>query len=131
MAVPHGSGSYLSIDATDISTYCNTQSLDKVRDLAETSTFGATDKTSIAGLRGHSISIGGPWDPTLDAAMDTADDGAVVAFVMGPEGNVSGDIQYSGNCLISNYNWTSPVGGETTWSASFTVSGAVTRAAVA
>jgi hypothetical protein len=130
MAVPHGSGAYFSLDATDISTYCNTQSLDKVRDLAETSTFGSTDKTHIAGMRGHTISIAGPWDPTLDGVMNGADDGAVVAFVMGPEGNVGGDVQYSGNCLISNYNWTAPVGSEASWSASFTVTGTVTRGTV-
>ena len=127
MAFQHGSNAYVSIDATDVSSYCDTQSLDRIIDLAETTAFGNDDKTYIAGLRGHTIAIGGHWDPTGDAVFDGADDGAVVAFVCGPEGNTSGDVQYSGNCLISNYSWTSGVGDRVTWSANFSVTGAVTR----
>ncbi len=130
MAFQHGSNAYLSIDATDISSYTDQQSLDRVVELAETTAFGDDDKTYIAGLRGHTISISGNWDPTLDSTLDGADDGAVVAFVVGPEGNTSGDVQYNGNCFITDYSWTAGVSDKVTWSANFTVSGAVTRATV-
>jgi hypothetical protein len=55
------------------------------------------------------------------------DDGAVVAFECGPEGNTGGDIKYSGNALISNYSWSASVSDRVTWTANFTVTGAVTR----
>lgn len=127
MAVPHGSGSVLSIDGNAWTSYCDSQSLDKVRDLAETSVFGTTDKTYVSGLRGHTIQIGGPWDPTLDGYADTADDGATVLFELGPEGGTAGDVKYSGSCLISGYSWQSSASAVPTWTASFTVTGAVTR----
>ena len=127
MAFQHGKNAYLSIDATDISSYTDQQSLNRVKDLFETTTFGNNDKTYIDGLREYDLSIGGKWDPALDLALDGTDDGATVVFVFGPEGNTSGDVRYSGDAFIANYNIDTPVGGGVTWTASFKPTGAVTR----
>jgi hypothetical protein len=130
MAFQHGSNAYVTIDGTNVTAYCDSQSLDQMVDLAETTVFGNDDKTSIAGLKSGSISVGGHWDPTGDAVFAGADDGAVVAFVCNPEGNTSGDVTYTGNAFITNYSWQAGVGDRVTWSASFTVSGATARATV-
>lgn len=130
MAFQPGRNGYLSVDATDISGYCDQKSLDRTRDTLETTTFGNDDRAYIAGLRGYSIPIGGPWDPTLDGVIHGADDGATVAFVFGPEGNASGDVQYSGNALFANYQISQDVAGRVSWSATFTPTGSVTRATV-
>ena len=124
MAFVHGKDATLSIDATDISSYTDQTSLNKVKDLFETTTFGNDDKTFIDGLREHDLSIGGKWDATLDGVMAGADDGAVVAFAFSPD---AGTTNYTGSCFIANYNIDSPVGGGVTWSASFKPSGAVNR----
>ena len=122
----HGKTSTMSIDATDISARVDTTSLNKVKDLAEVTVFASTgdNKEFIDGLRGHEITIGGPWDSTLDGVMATADDGSLVAFDYSPDATIN----YTGNCFISNYNISSPVGGRVEWTASFTVTGAVARA---
>jgi len=130
MAFQAGHNAYFNLDAADITAYCDTQSLNRVRAVLETTPFGVSDTTSMAGIRSHTLSIGGPWDPTGDATLDGADDGAVVAFVFGPEGNTSGDIQYTGNALFADYNISTSVSGRVAWSANFTPSGAVTRATV-
>ena len=130
MAFQPGRNGYLSIDGTDISSYTDSKSLDRVRDTLETTAFGDTDRAYISGLRGYSISMSGPWDPTGDGVLDGADDGATVAFVFGPEGNTTGDIQYSGSALISNYNISTSVDGRVEWSATFQPTGTVTRATV-
>ena len=126
MVFVHGKDSTMSIDATDISARVDSTSLNKVKDLAETTTFASTgdNKEFIDGLRSHEISIGGPWDATVDAVMDTADDGAAVAFSYSPD---AGTTTFAGNCLISNYSINSPVGGRVEWSAGFSTTGAVTR----
>jgi hypothetical protein len=98
--------------------------------LAETTAFGDDDSTSIAGVRSHTIEVGGHWDPTLDGYAVAADDNAAVTFAANPEGNTAGDVTYTGNCLISNYQWSASTGSQVTWSASFTVTGAVTRGTV-
>jgi hypothetical protein len=124
MAFVHGKGATLSIDATAITAYTNATSLNKVKDLFETTVFGNDDKTFIDGLREHDLSIGGPWDAALDAVMAGADDGASVAFSFSPD---AGTTTYSGNCFIANYNIDSPVGGGVTWTASYKPTGAVSR----
>ncbi len=126
MAFVHGKTSTMSIDATDVSARVDTTSLNKVKDLAETTVFASTgdNKEFIDGLRGHEISIGGPWDTTVDAVMATADDGSSVLFDYSPDGTIN----YTGSCFISNYSISSPVGGRVDWSASFSVTGAVARA---
>lgn len=131
MAFQPGHNAYLSVDGTNISSYADSQSLNRVREALETTAFGDADRAYISGLRGYSLPMSGPWDPVLDAAIDGADDGATVAFVFGPEGNTTGDVQYSGSALFTNYTITVGVSGKTEWSAVFTPTGAVTRATVA
>ncbi len=125
MAV-HGKQSTMSIDDTDISPRVDTTSLNRVKDLAEVTNFASTgdNKEFIDGLRSHEISIGGPWDATVDAIMVGADDGSSVAFSYSPDG---GTTTYAGNCFISNYSINSPVGGRVEWSAGFSTTGAVSR----
>ena len=131
MAFQPGHGAYLSIDSVDISAYTDTESLDRVSETLEVTNFGsAGNREYISGLRGHAISIGGSWDPALDAVMEAADDGAVVPFVFGPEGNASGDVQRTGNALIGNYSHGSAVEDKTVWTATFQPTGVVTRATV-
>ena len=130
MAFQHGKVAFITIDAVDITAFTDNQSLARVIALAETTSFGNDDATSIAGVRSHTITLSGGWDPTLDAAMVAADDGSSVAFVANPEGNTSGDVTYTGSCFIENYTWNAGVTDKVTWNASFTVTGAVARSTV-
>ena len=127
MAFVAGHNSYFLVDAVDWSSYMDSQSIDRARDMLDTTVFGLTDKTQIAGLRSHSISVSGNWDATHDAAAVACDDGEVVAFEFGPEGSTAGNVKYSGNCWITDYGQSSSVSDKVTWSASFTPDGAVTR----
>lgn len=125
-----GKVAYLSIDGTDVSNNTDQKSLNRVIDQLETSTFGNDDKTFIPGLRSFDLSSSGPWDDVIDAVIDGADDGNTVAFVFGPEGNDSGDVQYSGNCYLAGYNIDTSVAGRADCSASFQPTGTVTRGTV-
>ena len=127
MAFQPGKNAHLSIDATDVSAYTDNESLNRVIDQLETTTFGADDKAFIPGLRSFDLSSSGPWDPTFDAVIDGADDGASVAFVFGPEGNTTGDITYTGNANLASYGISNAVSGRTEYSCSFQPTGAVTR----
>ncbi len=132
MAFQPGHNAYMKIDGTNITAYTDLQSLDRVRNLLETTVFGVTgrDRTYVAGLRAHTIALSGPWDPTLDAAMITADDGATGAFTFNPEGNDGDDVTYTGNAFITNYSISVGVDGKVEWSASFNPTGTVGRGTV-
>ncbi len=123
----HGKNSYVSIDASDVTTYCNASSLQRAIDNAEVTSFGDDDKAYIAGLHGATIPIGGRWHATLDGVMAGTIDSATVAWILGPAGSTSGLVRYTGNAFIANYNWSSTVGGAVVWTANFTVDGAITR----
>lgn len=127
MAFSHGKDTHFTLDGTDISAYTDTSELQRAVENAEVTAYTNDDRAYIAGLRGHTIPLGGPWDPILDAAVIGADAGAVAAWVFGPAGSGTGSVRYTGNCLFENYTVSSPVSGRTAWSATLRVTAAVTR----
>ena len=127
MAFVHGKNSYISVDATDISSYTDGVTHDRSVDTAETSAFGDDDKTFIAGLEDGSFSLNGHWDAALATAADGAFDGAVVAIIYGPAGSGSGLTRYTCNALITNYSETSSVSDRVNWSVSLQRTGALTK----
>jgi len=130
MANQPGHQAYLSVDATAVTSYTDSMTLDRSRGNHETTVFGVTDRTYIAGLREHSFSSSGPWDPTGDGVFDGTDDGSTVAVVFGPEGNDGGDVQYTSNAFVESYSITASVDGRVDYSFSAKPSGAVTRGTV-
>ena len=135
MAFHHGKGSSFKIDntagtLTDISSNVNTAELARSLELGETTNFGDNQKSYIVGLADGTISIGGQWDESsggVDAALAGGTEPASRTFEYGPEGSSSGDIKYSGECILTNYTISNPVGDVVTWSADLQITGAVTR----
>ena len=127
MAFVHGSNSYISVDAVNISPYTDSVDHDRSVDTAETSAFGDDDKTFIAGLEDGRFGLGGHWDATADAALHGTFDGAVVEIIYGPAGNGSGAVSYTANCLVTGYSQSSPVGDKVTWRGTFQRTGALAR----
>jgi predicted secreted protein len=129
--VIHGKNGFMSVNTDDVSTYLDSAGLDKSLDTAEVSTFGMDDKEYIAGLRDATFSLEGKWDATIDGLMADVETeietAGVVAFEYGPAGNGNGLVKYSGNAIMTAYNIQGGVNGEITFSASFQVTGGVTR----
>jgi len=126
----HGKNAYLSLDATDISAYSDQVSTGRTKDTVETTTYKTDNKTFIDGLRTHDLNMSGKWHPTLEATIAATDDGAAVTVVYGPEGNATGDIQYTSTAFFTGYQVDVAAGSGVTWSASYKPSSTVTRAAV-
>ena len=97
-------------------------------DVAETSVLGASNKTYIVGLKDATISLSGLFDATADAIFGAVvGQTATLSFEYSPEGTASGKIKYTGECILTNYAMSSPVGDVVAYSADLQVSGAVTR----
>lgn len=117
----------------DISAYTDTSDLDQKLASLETTTFGASAKTFVAGLTDGNISIGGVWDPTLDSTLNgtiaALANGtlASAAWQFGPKGTAVGGVKYTGNSIITDYKTSEAVAGIIKWTASLQVSGAITR----
>ena len=133
MAFVHGSDSVFKLDnsggsLTDISTYVNNVDFPETADVAETSTLGASNKTYIVGLKDATISLGGLFDATVDAILGAVvGQRATLSFEYSPEGTASGKVKYTGECILTSYTLSSPVGDVVGFSADLQVSGAVTR----
>lgn len=139
MAFNHGKNSTFKVDRsggtlTDISTYLDNVDFPRTVETAETTTFQVTGsaKTYIVGLVDSTISISGKFDNTATSGPDAVLSGiygqaATVSFEYGPEGGDTGDVKYSGEAILTEYSTGSPVGDVTTFSASFQVTGVVTK----
>jgi hypothetical protein len=132
MSFVHGKDSYFSVDSDNLTTYIDSADLNQSVDMAETSTMGVEAKTYISGLSDATISIAGKYDSTASTGPDAVLAGLVggetaVAFEYGPEGNANGKVKYSGNCFLTSYNVSAPVGDVVSFTADFQCSGAITK----
>lgn len=134
MAFVHGKSSVFKLDnsggsLTDISTYVNSVDFPETADVAETTTLGDGSKSYIVGLKDATLSISGLWDSTLDGILGAVvGQSATLSFEYSPEGTTGGNVKYTGECILTSYSQSSPVGDVVGFSADMQVSGDVTRA---
>lgn len=131
MATAHGKDSYFSVNSNNLTTYCDSIDVGQDVEMAESTTMGAEAKTYISGLSDGKISIAGKWDNTATTGPDAVLAGLVggetaVAFEYGPEGNATGAVKRSGNCFLTSFQTTSPLGDIVAFTAEFQVTGAIT-----
>lgn len=131
MAFRHGKSAVVTVNAVDLSTFCDNLDLSVDVDTADTTTFGSTWKSALVGLPGGKLEISGDYDPTATtgpaSAIFACITGAVpVAVVHKPGGTLSGQRTNSFNAIVTNYSESSPVGGIVKFKASLLATGAVT-----
>ena len=133
MAFVHGKDSVFKLDnsggsLTDISAYVNNVDFPETVDIAETTVLGKDNKTYIVGLKDATMSLSGLWDSTADAIFGAVlGQSATLSFEYSPEGTTGGNVNYTGECILTNYAISSPVGDVVAYSADLQVSDAVTR----
>ena len=133
MAFVHGKSADFRLDnsggsLTDISSYLDNVSFPQPIETAETTTFGSSSKSYIVGLKDSSISVSGKWDPTVDAHIAAVlGQAASLSFQYGPAGTTVSNIKYTGECYVTSYDVSAPVGDVVTFSLELQVTGAVTR----
>lgn len=146
MAAKPGSKAFFSLTdvggtARDISQYCQSLGLQKKIDSLDTTGQGQSSapvKSFIAGLSETDIPIEANHDDAATTGTDVvlgaiADaggvqtDGSLLTFVYGPVGSASGARKYTGSCIMTSFDDTSPVAGKVGIKANLKVSGAVSR----
>lgn len=132
MPFTHGSKAVFKIGnasntLTDISQYLTSVQYSPEVDTAEVTTLGATAKAYVAGLRDATISIEGIFEPAVDALLSGIIGLDARSFEYGPQGSTTGNVKYSGSCILTSYEVSTGLDGAGTFSAEFQVTGAVTR----
>ncbi len=114
------------ITLQDISAFVDTSNLARQFETALTTAYGDEDDTHIGGLGVATIGVGGPWDPTLDGYIGTAQDLETARSVRyRPQGDASPS--FTMEAFIETYSIESPVGDNITWSAALRPTDAITR----
>ena len=138
MAFSHGKGASIKVDnaagsLTDITSYSTEVSFPTEVEAAETTVFGNGNKQYIPGLGDATVSVSGPFDPTVNTLF-TALRAAIIAGTVlsssveyGPAGTGSGAPKKTCEAILTSYEVTSSVGDPNEWSAEFQVTGAVTE----
>lgn len=132
MAFVHGKKTILKLDNAagalqDLSVYVNSSNLQRLQELLETTTFGATAKTYIAGFPEAKVPIGGFWDIVLDTHMDGILGKETVTVEIQPEGAATGKPKYSAEAILISYEQSMGANQATAWTGELQITGAVTR----
>lgn len=125
MAFVHGKGSYFKVGSTDLSAYLNSISVSRTAETAETSAFGSTNKSYVAGLKDASITLAGMFDSSVYSTI-MGWLGTSQTFEFGPAGSGSGAVKVSGSALVTSVEMASAVGAVVTLNLNLQVTGSVT-----
>ena len=112
----------------DISSAITEVGFPRSIETGETTAFGSSAKTYLVGLSDATISINGSFDATYDAQLAGLIGVDAVSFEYGPAGSTSTYVKYTGTCVMTSYETSSPVGDIVKFTAAFQVTGAITRA---
>lgn len=137
MAFVHGKGVVFKLDNAagslqTLTTYVDSVTFDNSVDMAETTTMGAEAKTYVSGQSDGTFSVGGKWDGTATTGPHAILQSLVglettSSFEVGPEGSTSGKVKLSGECFLTGYSASMPVGDVVSFTADFQITGAVTN----
>jgi hypothetical protein len=128
VAFKHAKSASLVLNTKDLSTFMTSMESSWDLDMADTTTFGSTWKSGLAGVPGGKLAIAGNYDPTATtgpgAVLWAAFTGGVpVTGLVYPGGTAAGQALWTitSGCLVTAYAESSPVGGIVSWTASIDV----------
>jgi hypothetical protein len=113
----------------ELTTGLSSVSLSPSADTAEVSALNDTAKGYIAGLKDATVEVEGPRDVTIEGYLFGIL-GLARRFTYFPEGSSSGKVVYIGTAICTSFEDGSSVDDANRYSASFQVTGAVTRTTV-
>lgn len=128
MTFVHGSDTYISINASDISSYCTQSDFKRTVDSHDVTTYGKNSHVYKGGLGDGTSSVSGIYDNTAVVSprvVLSALLGQVVELIRRPDGTGSGKAMDTVDVLVGEYTETSPVADMVTWSLALQLSGDV------
>lgn len=126
----HGKDTYVSINAVNISPYCNTSQVEKGADSHDVTTYGQGAHVFQSGLTNSTGNLGGIYDTSTSSGprfiLEPLVGSNAVTYIDRPEGTGAGKPQRSVDVIVTKYTETRPVADMVTWSADLQYSGSIT-----
>lgn len=138
----HGKGTYFAVEDSggtmlrDISPYLTSVEFAPSNDTHDVTTFGDEGHEYLVGLTDGSITLNGFWDKTADVGSATVLDGLLgldsptLGWEFAPEGDTNGNVLYSGEAVLQDLQYSSPVADVVTFTATLQISGSITKGTV-
>lgn len=136
MAYAHGKDCYFSVEDSAATTLraiigVKTITFGQENELADITIIGDEGRKWRQGLTNSTIQITGLWDQTASTGSHTVLQSLVglevtTGFEAGPQGNTTGQVKLSGECVLASYEWNSDVGDMVLFTAQFNIHGDVT-----
>jgi predicted secreted protein len=116
-------------NSVTLSSYFDDTTLSQLAAILEVTTFGATAKAKISGLKDGKLSAKGVFDSTADAALGpNVGTSAAFTWKTSSGANSATNPQYSGTMILAKYDIEGSVGDKVKASVEFEITGAVSRA---
>jgi hypothetical protein len=134
MAFVHGKGTFISLDAKDLSAFTDSSELNRSADSHDVTTYGKNAHVYQGGLKDGKASMSGTYDNTAvtgPRAVIMPLLGTVVPLIRQTEGTGSGKPQDAVDVLVTGYVETNPVADMVKWSCEMVLSDDVDTAAQA
>ena len=125
MAKQHGSKAFFKINSTSFAAYIRSVTLNRSGEAVDVTTLTLTDHAYIGGIKDATISFEGMFEAAVDTEL-SADLSALSTFEIGPQGNASGAVKWSGSAILTRYNPTFSVSDAGKFTGEMQVSGGVT-----
>jgi len=125
MATHHGKEGVVKAGGTGIGELTGF-TLETTSDVVEDTQLSDSNKTFVAGRTSFSGTLEMSYDET-DSPQQTLTAGTSISFVLGAEGDASGDEIFSGSGIVTGMSVSVPLDGITTRSVTFQGTGALTR----
>ena len=109
----HGKNAVVLLDNTNLSTTLTDASVSLTADVAETSTFTASSKTYVAGLKDGTVTLSGYFEttsPDADAEFLAQLGSSGSAFSIAPIGYTRGNPTEFGNVIETSYDRSADIG---------------------
>lgn len=128
MAFTHGKGVFVSLNASDLSTFANNVQFPRSADTHDVTTYGKNAHVYRGGLDDGTATIQGIYDDGATGPQAIIEPllGTNVTLIYRPEGTGAGKPQYSVDVVVGTYEETSPVADMITWQAECQLSDVVT-----
>lgn len=114
----HGKGTYISVDAVDLSEFTDASELERSADIHDVTTYGKNAHVKVGGLLDGKGSMSGTYASDAGGPKATLEPllGQVVPIVRRPEGTGTGKPQTTVDAVIGRYVETAPVADMIKWS---------------
>lgn len=137
MPFSHGKSLAFKIDNSGgtlvvLTTFIDSVEFNSSVETADTTTAGAEARTYVSGQSDATLSISGKYDRTATTGPHAVLSGlrgleTTSTFEYGPDGSTATYVKISGECFLTSYVVSSPIGDVVNFSADFQVTGAVTE----